>query len=48
MTVLNTALVLASEGAEGSNVTSPYVFGGVALIVLLILLVITVMIKVGD
>jgi hypothetical protein len=48
MTVLNTALVLASEGAEGSSAPSPYVFGGVALLALIVLLIITVMIKVGD
>ena len=47
MTVLNTALVLASESAEGSS-TSPYVFGGFALLALIVLLIITVMIKVGD
>ena len=42
-----TAAVLMSEaaGAEGSTI-SPYVFGGVALGVLLLLLVITVMINV--
>lgn len=48
MTVLNTALVLASEGAEGSSGPSPYVFGGFALLALIVLLIITVMIKVGD
>jgi hypothetical protein len=48
MSIVNTALVLASEGAEGSGGVSPYVFGGVALGALILLLIITMMIKVGD
>jgi len=48
MSIVNTALVLASEGAEGSSGPSPYLFGGVALGVLVLLLIITLMIKVGD
>ncbi len=49
MHILNTALVLANEeaAAEGSQV-SPYVFGAVALGALVLLLIITMMIKVGD
>ena len=48
MHVVN-ALVLASEeaAAEGSHV-SPYVFGGFAFVALAVLLVVTMMIKVGD
>lgn len=43
------AIVLASEeaAAEGSHV-SPYAFGAVALGTLILLLVVTMMIKVGD
>ena len=37
-----------AEGAEGSSSLSPYVFGGVALGTLILLLIITLMIKVGD
>jgi hypothetical protein len=48
MTNVTTALVLASEAAEGSAGPSPYLFGGVALVVLLLLLAVTMMIKVGD
>lgn len=48
MSIVDTAVVLASEGAEGSGGVSPYVFGGVALGTLILLLVITIMIKVGD
>ena len=49
MHILNTALVFANEeaAAEGSQV-SPYVFGVVAFGALVLLLVITMMIKVGD
>lgn len=47
MSTVTTALVLASEGAEHSA-PSPYLFGGVALVVLLVLLGVTMMIKVGD
>ena len=49
MHILNTALVFANEeaAAEGSTV-SPYVFGLVAFGALALLLVITMMIKVGD
>lgn len=49
MHILNTALVLANEqaAAEGSQV-SPYVFGAFAFGALVLLLVITMMIKVGD
>lgn len=48
MQVVN-AIVLASEeaAAEGSQV-SAYVFGGFAFAALVVLLVITMMIKVGD
>lgn len=48
MSNVTTALVLASEAAEGSSAPSPYLFGAVALVVLLVLLGITMMIKVGD
>lgn len=43
------AIVLASEeaAAEGSQV-SPYVFGAFAFVALVLLLVLTMMIKVGD
>ena len=49
MHILNTAVVFANEGAaaEGSQV-SPYVFGIVAFGALVLLLIITMMIKVGD
>lgn len=48
MSNVTTALVLANEAAEHSSAPSPYLFGGVALGALLLLLVITMMIKVGD
>jgi hypothetical protein len=49
MNALNTAIVLASEtaGEEGSQV-SPYVFGVATFLLLGLLLVVTMMIKVGD
>jgi hypothetical protein len=49
MGALNTAIVLASEtaGEEGSQL-SPYVFGAATFIILGLLLVITMMLKVGD
>lgn len=49
MGALNTAIVLASEtaGEEGSEL-SPYVFGAAAFIILGLLLVLTMMLKVGD
>ena len=49
MSIVSTALVLASEeaAAEGSHV-SPYVFGGFAFVALVALLVVTMMIKAGD
>lgn len=48
MSIVNTALVLASESAEASSGPSAYVFGGFALGTLILLLIITMMIKVGD
>jgi len=48
MSTLATALVLASEEATHSGGPSPYLFGGVALGTLVLLLIITLMIKVGD
>jgi hypothetical protein len=50
MHILSTAHVLAEEAtsaAEGSQV-SPYVFGAGAFILLTVLLIITLMLKVGD
>jgi hypothetical protein len=45
MSVVATAVWASGEGAEGAS-TSPFVFGGVALGVLLLLLVITMLINV--
>ena len=42
---LATAIWASAEGAEGA-VVSPYVFGGFALVVLLLLLVVTLLINV--
>lgn len=49
MSALNTAIVLANEtaGEETSHV-SPYIFGAAAFLILVLLLVVTMMIKVGD
>lgn len=49
MGALNTAIVLASEtaGEEGSEL-SPYVFGAATFAILALLLVITMLLKVGD
>jgi hypothetical protein len=45
MSLLTTAVWASAEGAEGS-VVSPYVFGGVALGILVLLLAITMLINV--
>jgi hypothetical protein len=49
MSILHTAIVLASEetAAETSQV-SPYVFGAFAFVGLAVLLIAVMMIKVGD
>lgn len=49
MNVLNTAAIFASEGAEGSDgaVVPGWAFGIFAFIVFVVLLVATMMIKVG-
>ena len=49
MDIVSSALVLANEemATEGSNV-NPFVFGAFALVSLVVLLVLTMMIKVGD
>jgi len=49
MDIVSSALVIASEEAatEASSV-SPLVFGGFAFVALVVLLVVTMMIKVGD
>lgn len=49
MSFVNSAIVLASEEAAGeASQVSPYVFGGFAFVALAVLLVVTMMIKVGD
>lgn len=48
MSVVHTAAVLASEEAGHAAGPNPYIFGAFALAALLLLLVITMMIKVGD
>lgn len=48
MSIVNTAIVLASEEAGHTAGTSPYIFGGFAFGALVLLLIITMMIKVGD
>lgn len=45
MSPLTAAIVASAEGAEGT-VISPYVFGGVALGVLVLLLLVTMLINV--
>ena len=45
MSPLTAAIVASAEGAEGA-VVSPYVFGGVALAVLVGLLIVTMLINV--
>jgi hypothetical protein len=49
MDIVSNAIVLASDeaAAEASQV-SPYVFGAFAFVALAVLLVVTMMIKVGD
>ncbi len=49
MHIVNSALVQATEEvAEHGGQMSPWVFGGVAMVALVALLVVTLMIKVGD
>lgn len=48
MSVVHTAVVFASEEAGHASGPNPYIFGAFALAALLLLLVITMMIKVGD
>ena len=48
MNVVHTAAVFASEEAGHAAGPNPYIFGGFALGALILLLVITMMIKVGD
>jgi len=48
MSTVNTALVLANEAAAHGEGPNPYIFGAFALGALVLLLVITMMIKVGD
>jgi hypothetical protein len=49
MHILSTALVHAEESADATGLSvSPYVFGGVAFAALAVLLIVTLMIKVGD
>lgn len=49
MSALNTAIVLANETASGeTSHVSPYIFGAATFIILGLLLVVTMMIKVGD
>ncbi|MEY3733630.1 MAG: hypothetical protein RL347_989 [Actinomycetota bacterium] len=45
MSPLTAAIVASAEGAEG-NLVSPYVFGGVALGILVLLLIVTMLINV--
>jgi hypothetical protein len=47
MVVISTALVLADEAAAEGSVTSPYIIGAFAFVALSVLLVVTMMIKVG-
>lgn len=49
MHIVSTALVQAAEeAAEHGSQVSPYVFGAVAFGTLCVLLIVTLMIKVGD
>jgi hypothetical protein len=49
MQIATSALVrVAEEAAEHGSQTSPWLFGGVAFVALLALLVVTLMVKVGD
>jgi hypothetical protein len=48
MNVLHTAAVFANEEAGHVAGPNPYLFGGFALGALILLLIITMMIKVGD
>lgn len=45
MSPLTAAVLASAEGAEGA-VVSPYVFGGVALAILVLLLIVTMLINV--
>jgi len=47
MSVVHTAAVLANEEAAHGG-TNPWLFGGFALVALLVALIVTMMIKVGD
>ena len=47
MNVLNTASILASESAEAGNVVPGWVFGVGTMAVFVVLLIATMMIKVG-
>ena len=48
MGIFSTAAVLAEEAAVEGSSTSPYVFGAAAFITLSLLLIATLMLKVGD
>lgn len=48
MSVITTAAVFASEEAGHAAGPNPYIFGAFALAALVLLLIITMMIKVGD
>ncbi len=49
MEIVSTAIVLASEeAAVESGQVSPYVFGAFAFVALVVLLIVTMMVKVGD
>ena len=48
MGIFTNAVVLAEEAATEGSTTSPYLFGAAAFIVLTVLLVATLMLKVGE
>lgn len=48
MGVISAAVVVASEEAAGHSLTPPWVFGVSAFGILVVALIVTMMIKVGD
>ena len=48
MGLISSAIVVASEEAAGHSMTPPWVFGVSAFGILLVALIVTMMMKVGD
>lgn len=48
MGIFTNAVVLAEGAAAEGSTTSPYIFGAAAFIGLTVLLIVTLMLKVGD